>query len=196
MRAAFFERTGPAGVVTVGELPTPEPGPGQVRVRVHAAALNPVDTYLRAGLVAMPLTFPFVTGSDFAGEVDALGPGVSAYEVGDRVWGSNQGLLGRPGTFAEFVCPGADYCYPVPEGVDFGTAAACALTGITAHLGLFHRTDLKAGETLFVNGGAGGVGSMVVRMGKIVGATVVCTAGNAESVRSGALAGGGLCHQL
>ena len=182
MRAAFYERTGPAGVVRVGELPTPEPGAGQVRVRVHAAALNPVDAYLRGGLVAMPLPFPFVTGSDFAGVVDALGVGVTAFRVGDRVWGSNQGLLGRQGTFAEFVCPDAGYCYHLPTNVDYETAAACALTGITAHLGLFHRTNLVAGEALFVNGGAGGVGSMVVRMGKITGARVVCTAGSDESI--------------
>ena len=182
MRAAFFERTGPASVVRVGELPTPEPGAGQVRVRVHAAALNPVDAYLRGGLVAMPTPFPFVTGSDFAGVVDALGAGVTGFKVGDRVWGSNQGLLGRPGTFAEFVCPDEGYCYRLPETVDYETAAACALTGITAHLGLFHRTNLVAGETLFVNGGAGGVGSMVVRMAKLTGAQVICTAGGDESI--------------
>ena len=181
MRAAFFERTGPAEVVTVGELPTPEPAAGQVRVRVRAAALNPVDAYLRAGLVAMPLAFPFVTGSDFAGVIDAIGEGVTGFAVGDRVWGSNQGLLGRPGTFAEAVCPDAHYCYPLPENVEFEAAAAGALTGITAHLGLFHRTNLNPGETLFVNGGAGGVGSMVVRIAKITGAKVICTVGGHES---------------
>ena len=187
MRAAFFERTGPAEVVTVGELPTPTPAAGQVRVRVRAAALNPVDAYLRAGLVSMPLSFPFITGSDFAGDIDAIGDGVTDFAVGDRVWGSNQGLLGRPGTFAEWVCPDAHFCYPLPDSVDYETAAACALTGITAHLGLFHRTELKSGEMVFVNGGAGGVGSMVVRMSKIVGAKVICTVGsdaNAEVARS------------
>ncbi len=180
MRAAFFSRTGPADVIEVGELPTPGPAAGQVRVRVGAAALNPVDAYLRAGLVAMPMDFPFVTGSDFAGTVDAVGPGVTTFRAGDRVWGSNQGLMGRPGAFAEFVCPPVEFVYPLPDGVPFEAAAACALTGITAHLGLFHRTDLRPGETVFVNGGTGGVGSMVVQMAKAVGAKVVTTVGSAE----------------
>ena len=181
MRAAYFRQTGPADVVEVGDLPTPAPGPGQVRVRVAAAALNPVDAYVRAGLVAMPTPAPFVTGSDFAGTVDAVGPGVTEYRPGDAVWGSNQGLLGRPGTFAEFVCPAADYCYPLPAGVPAVHAAAGALTGITAYLGLFHRTNLAAGEWVFVNGGAGGVGSMVVQLARAAGARVVATAGNPTS---------------
>ncbi len=179
MRAAYYESTGSPDVVRVGDLPTPVPAPGQVRVRVHAAALNPVDAYLRAGLVTMPLPFPFVTGSDFAGTVDVVGAGVTGFAAGDRVWGSNQGLLGRPGTFAEFVCPPAEFVYPLPDGVPFEATAAAALTGISAHLGLFRRARLAAGETVFVNGGTGGVGSMVVQMARAVGARVVCTVGSA-----------------
>ena len=180
MRAAYIETTGGPEQVKVGELPTPVPAPGQALVRVAAAALNPIDMYVRAGTVAMPLPRPFVTGSDLAGTVEAVGGGASRCKPGDRVWGSNQGLLGRQGTTAEYACVDEDWLYPIPEGVGEQDAAAAALTGITAHLGLFRACALKPGETVFVNGGTGGVGSMVVQMAKASGAKVVATVGSAE----------------
>jgi NADPH2:quinone reductase len=128
----------------------------------------------------MPWLTPYISGCDLAGVVDALGPHAGRFKVGDRVWGSNQGILGRQGTSAEFVCAPADFLYPLPEGVSAETAAAAALTGITAHLGLFRAADLHAGETVFVNGGTGGVGSMVVQMAKAVGAKVITTVGSPE----------------
>ncbi|MCU0705837.1 MAG: NADPH:quinone reductase [Fimbriiglobus sp.] len=178
MKAAYYETTGGPDVIRVGELPTPEPQAGEVRVKIAAAALNPVDTYIRAGLVAMPLPKPFIPGCDLAGTVDAVGPGVTRFKVGDRVWGSNQGLLGRQGTFAEYCCAGEQWLYPLPNGVKEADAAALALVGITAHLGLFWRTNLRAGETVFVNGGTGGVGMCVVQLAKAVGAKVVTTVGS------------------
>lgn len=180
MKAAFLTATGDPSVIQYGELPTPEPGPKQVRVRVAAASVNPIDTYIRAGMVKMALPMPFVPGSDFAGTIDAVGSGVSRFKVGDRVWGSNQGLNGRQGTFAEYACVDEEWAYALPDGVSEKAAAAVALVGITAHLGLFHRAKLKAGETVFVNGGTGGVGAMVVQMAKAVGATVITTAGTPE----------------
>ena len=178
MTAAFFDATGGPEVIQFGDLPTPEPQAGEVRVRVAAAAVNPIDTYIRAGKVAMPLPKPFIPGCDLAGTVEAVGPDVKRFKVGDRVWGSNQGVLGRQGTFAEFCCTHEDYLYPLPAGVKETDAAALALVGITAHLGLFWRTNLKAGETVFVNGGTGGVGMCVVQMAKAVGANVVTTVGS------------------
>jgi NADPH2:quinone reductase len=178
MKAAFIETPGSPDTIRYGDLPTPQPGEGEVRVRVLAAALNPIDVYIRAGTVAMPLPKPFVSGCDLAGVVDALGPRVSHFKVGDRVWGSNQGLLGRQGTSAEFVCSHEDFLYPLAPRVSEQAAAAAALTGITAHLGLFRSASLKAGETVFVNGGTGGVGSMVVQMAKAVGAKVITTVGS------------------
>ncbi len=180
MNAAFLDQPGPPDVIRVGELPTPTPGPGEVRVRVRAASVNPIDTYIRSGLVAMALPKPFVPGCDLAGEVDAVGPGAARFRVGERVWGSNQGLLGRQGTFAEFACVNEQWLYPTPDGVADEQAAACALVGITAHLGLFGCARLQAGETVFVNGGTGGVGAMVVQMAKAAGAKVVTTVGSAE----------------
>jgi NADPH2:quinone reductase len=180
MKAAFLDTTGAPDVLKYGDLPTPEPKKGEVRVKVAAAALNPIDLYIRSGMVSMPLPKPFIPGCDFAGTVDAVGPSVSGIRPGERVWGSNQGLLGRQGTLAEYVCTSQEWVYPTPAGVSDQDVAAAALVGITAHLGLFGRAHLQAGETVFVNGGTGGVGSMVLQMAKVVGARVITTVGSAE----------------
>jgi NADPH2:quinone reductase len=182
MNAAFIETTGSPDVIRVGELPTPKPGQGEVLVRVGASSLNPIDLYIRAGTVAMPLPKPFIPGCDLAGTVEAVGPGARRFKAGDRVWGSNQGLLGRQGTLAEYVAANEDWLYSTPPGVSDTQAAAAALVGITAHLGLFRDCKLQPGETTFVNGGTGGVGSMVVQMTKAIGGKVVTTVGSAEKV--------------
>ena len=178
MQAAYITETGEPEVIQVGELPDPKPGAGEVLVRVQAASVNPIDTYIRGGLVPMELPMPFVIGSDLAGEVIEVGEGVSGWTAGDRVWASNQGLLGRQGTSAERVCVAADYLHAVPENVSVENAAAVALVGITAHIGMVLRAKVQAGETVLVNGGAGGVGSMVVQIGKALGARVIATAGS------------------
>jgi len=180
MRAAFISRTGPPEVITVGDLPDPVPGPRQVLVRVRACAVNPIDTYLRAGTVAMPLAFPWVVGCDLAGEVVAVGDEVDDFTPGMRVWGSNQGVLGRQGTCAELAAVDARWLYPTPAGVSDRDAAAAALVSITAHLGLVDHAALAPGETIFVNGGSGGVGSAVVQMAKVLGARVIATAGTPD----------------
>ena len=145
MRAAFIEQTGPPEVIKVGELPRPEPGPGQVLLRVHAVALNPIDLYIRSGLVAMPLSFPYVIGCDVAGTVEETGAGCTRFRQGDRVWGSNQGLLGRQGVAAEYAAVDEAWLYPTPALLPDTEAAAMALVGITAHLGLFQFGQLKKG---------------------------------------------------
>jgi NADPH:quinone reductase len=180
MKAAYYETTGGPDVIRYGELPTPAPKPGELLVRIGAASLNPIDAYIRAGAVSMPLPKPFISGCDFAGTVEAAGEGVKSYRVGDRVWGSNQGLLGRQGTFAEYCSVGEQWAYPTPNNVQDTQAAAVALVGITAHLGLFGHAHLQQGETVYVNGGTGGVGSMVVQMAKAVGAKVITTVGSAD----------------
>jgi NADPH2:quinone reductase len=182
MKAACITRTGSPDVIEVSERPDPQPGPGQVVVRVKAAAVNPIDTYIRAGTVAMPLEFPFIVGCDLAGEVVAVGVGVERFAVGDRVWGSNQGVLGRQGTFAELVAVDERWLYPTPVGVSDRDAAAAALVGITAHLGLVTHAQARPGETVFVHGGSGGVGSMVVQIAARLGCRVVATASSDEGV--------------
>lgn len=181
MLAAYIESTGAPDAIQFGEIPTPTPGPHEVRVRVSAVSVNPIDTYIRGGIVAMTLPKPFVIGCDFAGTVDAVGSAVTKFKTGQRVWGSNQGLLGRQGTFAEYCCPHEDYVYASPEGASDEDLAASSLVGITAHLGLFMAAKLKKDELLFVNGGTGGVGSLVVQMAKAVGAKVVTTVGSEEN---------------
>src|SRR5262249_26231715 len=140
------------------------------------------DTYLRNGANYWELPKPFIIGCDLAGTVEAIGPGANRFKVGDRVWGSNQGLLGRQGTVAEDAAVDEHWLYPTPPNVTDDQTAACALVGITAHLGLFRDAKLEVGESIFVNGGSGGVGSMVVQMAKIAGARVIATAGSGEKV--------------
>lgn len=180
MKAAYLDTTGTPEVIRHGELPTPTPMGNAVLVKVGAAALNPIDLYIRSGMIAMPLPKPYIPGCDLAGTVEAVGPEAKRYRKGDRVWGSNQGLLGRQGTLAEYASVEEDWLYPTPAGVTDAEAAAAALVGITAHLGLFRCANLQAGETVFVNGGTGGVGSMVVQMAKAVDAKAITTVGSAE----------------
>ncbi len=184
MKAAFIERTGPPENIQFGELPAPRVEGRQIGVRVQAVAVNPIDTYVRSGLVSMAIPLPFVIGCDFAGIVESVGPEVTHFREGDRVWGSNQGLLGRQGTFAEQIAVDEAWAYPTAPGVTDEQAAAGALVGITAHLGLCREAALQRGETIFVNGGSGGVGSTVIQLARVLGARVYCSAGTDEKVRA------------
>ena len=180
MQAAYITETGPPENITHGELPTPKPTASQCLVKIGAVAVNPIDTYVRSGLVKMSLPFPFIVGCDLSGTVEEIGTDVKRFVRGERVWGSNQGLLGRQGTFAEYAAVDESWLYATPNAVSDDQAAAIALVGITAHLGLVRDAKLKAGEILFVNGGSGGVGSTVVQMAKAIGARVITTAGSDE----------------
>ena len=188
MKAAYITQTGPPENIVFGELPEPAPSGAQVLVRVRAVAVNPIDTYVRAGLVKADLPRPFIVGCDLAGVVEGAGPQARRFRRGDRVWGSNQGLLGRQGTFAELAAVDEQWLYPIPDGVSFETAAASALVGITAHLGLVREAKLQRGETIFVNGGSGGIGSTVIQMAKALGARVIAATGSAEKAAA--------CRQL
>ena len=117
MKAAFIQQTGPPEVIQFGELPTPKPGPNQMLVRVGAVAMNPIDTYIRGGLIKANLPQPFIPGCDLAGTVEEAGVNVRRFQRGDRVWGSNQGLQGRQGTFAEFAAVDEQWLYPTPANV-------------------------------------------------------------------------------
>jgi NADPH2:quinone reductase len=189
MKAAYIETTGDPSVIRVGELPMPTVGPGQVRIRVHAASVNPIDTYVRGGAVAFELPMPFTPGCDAAGIVEQVAPDVHSVAVGDRAWCTNQGLMGRQGTFAEQIVIDHQWCFPLADQVSFVDAAASALVGVTAHLGLFREADLQGGETILVIGGSGGVGSMVVQMARHAGARVIATAGSDEKCEAVKLLG-------
>lgn len=180
MKAALIRSTGRPDVIQWADVATPAVGNGQVLVRTEAVAVNPIDTYIRAGIVKAELPNPFIVGCDIAGVVEAVGPDVDQFSAGDRVWGSNQGQFGRQGTFAEWCAIDEQWLYPTPPGVSSESAAAGSLVGITAHLGLFLHGGLKTGEVVFVNGGTGGVGSAVLQLAKAAGATVITTAGSPE----------------
>ncbi|MGC8886836.1 MAG: NADPH:quinone reductase [Verrucomicrobiia bacterium] len=188
MKAAFIRKTGPPEVIEYNDFPTPKPAKQQVLVRVKAVSVNPIDTYIRAGLVSMNIPMPYIIGCDLAGVVEEVGEGVSKFNKGDRVWGTNQGLLGRQGVFAEFAAVDEQWLYPIPDGVSDEDAAAIALVGITAHLGLVRDAKLSPGETIFVNGGSGGVGSVVIQMAKAIGARVFASAGSEQKIE--------LCRRL
>jgi NADPH2:quinone reductase len=180
MKAAYIERTGPPDVIQYGDLPQPVITGTQVLVKTGAVSVNPIDTYIRNGANYWELPKPFIIGCDLAGTVAAVGPEAKRFRPGDRVWCSNQGLMGRQGTFAEYCAVDEAWLYPTPPGVTDEDAAASALVGITAHLGLFRAARIQKGETILVNGGSGGVGSMVVQMAKAAGARVLATAGSDE----------------
>lgn len=188
VKAAFINETGAPDVIQYADLPDPQIGDKQVLVKMGAVSVNPIDTYIRGGANFWELPKPFVIGSDLAGQVVEVGGSVRQFKPGDRVWCSNQGLMGRQGTFSELCAVDAAWLYPTPQGVSDSQAAASALVAITAHLGLFREAQLKSGQTIFVRGGSGGVGSMVVQMAKAIGATVIATAGGEKKAQT--------CRQL
>lgn len=183
MKAAFIREVGAPGVIEYGDLRDPTPGPHDVLVRVGAVAVNPIDTYIRAGIVSMASKFPYIIGCDVAGTVEAVGPSVVRFQRGDRVWGSNQGLFGRQGSFSELASIDEKWLYKTPDTLTDEAAAAGALVGLTAHLGLFLHSGLRPGEVVFVNGGGGGVGSAVIQLAKAAGAKVIASAGRDETLQ-------------
>lgn len=188
MRAAYIEEFGGNEVIRIGERPRPVPGRGEVQIRVRAAAVNPRDWMVRSGTYPFRFTlpgFPIVLGGDFAGEVSALGAGVTGFSVGQRVFGM-QRAFGGFGAFAQYVVARAALLAQIPPSLDFERAAAVPLAALTAWQGLYGDARLKPGETVLVNGAAGGVGSFAVQLAVAAGARVtgVCGERNLEYVRS------------
>jgi NADPH2:quinone reductase len=174
MRAVRFHEHGGPEVLTVDEIDEPEPGYGEVVVEVEAAAVNPVDTYFREGEYPVP-HLPFVGGSDVAGTVAAVGEGVGAFTVGDRVFGTGLGN-GIPGSYAEAVAAPADFLAHLPEDVSFDDGAALALVGTTAWQALVHHAAVEPAETVLVHGASGGVGHVAIQLAETMGARVHATA--------------------
>ena len=168
MRAIQIRKTGGPEVLQLVDLPKPEPKAGEVLVKIEAAGVNFIDTYLREGRYPAPL--PFIPGQEAAGVVAALGDGVSGFAIGDRVAWS-----GTRGAYAEFACVPASGLLKVPEGISLDDAAAAILQGMTAHY-LAHDTyAIKAGDTVLIHAGAGGVGLLLTQMAKMLGARVITT---------------------
>lgn len=176
MKAAFYERVGPArDVLQVAELPQPQPGPGEVRVRVQWSGVNPSDVKSRMGLRSKEMPFPrVIPHSDGSGVIDAVGPGVPSTRMGERVWLWNAAWGRAHGTACQWVCLPQSQAVVLPEGAS-GEAGAClgipALTALHAVL----MDGGVAGKTVFVAGGAGAVGHYAVQFASLLGAARVLT---------------------
>ncbi len=172
MKAVALTETGVPARVT--ELSTPNPGAGEIRVRLAAAGVNPVDGKAASGLLG-ELQYPFVPGTDGAGTVDAVGDGVTKFAQGDPVFGRLTVAMGR-GTYAEYtLAPAAGTVARIPAGIDFVTAAALPVAGVTA-MGVLEDLNLSEGGVLLVVGATGGVGSFLTQLAARRGVEVIATA--------------------
>jgi NADPH:quinone reductase-like Zn-dependent oxidoreductase len=202
----LFRRHGGPEVLEYSDFPTPEPGAGDVLVRLRAAALNRMDVAVRAGWPGIKLTLPHINGADGAGEVAALGPGLSQLKVGDHVViNANLGcgvcefctsgrdnlcrswhLLGEtvPGTYAQYISLPERQLYRLPLEFDLESAAAAALVYQTAWHSLITRGQLRPAETVLVVGAGGGVNTACVQVAKLAGARVFVVGSSAEKLQS------------
>jgi len=204
MKALCFYEHGELDVLQYTNVPDPEPGPGQVLVRVRACTLNHLDVFVRRGWPGLKLEMPHCTGADVAGEVAALGEGVSGWEVGQRVV-VDPGVSTREDEFtrrgehslspgyvilgeqirggqAEYVAAPAANLMLIPEGWDFPQAAAPLLVSLTAWRMLIHRAKLRTGESVLIVGAGGGVNSMAIQIAKLAGATVYALTSTEEKM--------------
>ena len=189
MRAAIYERFGPAAeVLKVVEIERPEPAPGEVRVRVHVSAVNPTDWKSRnAGQGELP--FPFlVPNQDGAGEIDAVGEGVSEERVGERVWLYFAAYKRQYGTAAQWICLPQEQAVALPDSAGFDLGASLGIPALTAHRCLFADGPLD-GLTVLVAGGAGAVGHYAIELARRAGARVISTVSSDEKAALARAAG-------
>ncbi|HVZ83846.1 MAG TPA: quinone oxidoreductase [Terracidiphilus sp.] len=173
MKAIQIHETGGPEVLRLDELPIPEPGPGQVLIRVEAVGVNFIETYFRKG--TYKATLPLTLGSEGAGTVEKLGPGVTAFAEGDLV-----ASVSIMGSYAEYALVPAEKLVKVPSRVTPEQAAAAMLQGMTAHYLAYSTFELKAGDTALVHAGAGGVGLLLTQVAVRLGAKVITTVSTEE----------------
>lgn len=178
MKAAFIERQGGSEELFYGLVPDPVAGPGQVVVDIRAASINGADWKVRSGAYAKITAFPYILGRDFSGIVAEVAPGVTDFKPGDEVFGVC--AAGQEGAYAEKIAVDAAILAPKPERFSHMEMAAVALTGLTALVGIEDTLKLQAGETILIQGGAGGVGGFAVQLARHLGARVVATASAAN----------------
>lgn len=176
MAAIRIAAFGGPDVLQATRVPRPTPGPDELLVRVHAAAVNPIDATIRAGHTGdmLGVTLPYVPGFDLSGEVAALGPDVAGFQPGDAVFAMLD--LRRGGAYAEYALVKTGEAALKPARLAHAEAAALPLVALTAWQALFDTADLRAGQTVLIHAGAGGVGSIAVQLAKWKGATVIATA--------------------
>lgn len=178
MKAVYFMRYGGPEVLEYGDLPDPVPGAGEVLVDVHAASVNAADAKLRAGSYGGSPSFPCIVGRDFSGVVAALGAGVTDLAVGDAVFGVLD--VGREGTYCERIAIKASIVARKPDDLSHVQCASIALAGLTALVAVEDTLQLARGETILVQGGAGGVAGIAIQIAKHIGARVITTASAAN----------------
>jgi len=174
MKASFFRAYGGPGVLEYGELPDPAPAAGEIVIDVHAASVNAADWKMRAGQYGAAVGFPHVPGRDFSGVVAALGKGANDFKLGDAVWGVCE--VPREGAYAEKIAIRQEIVARRPAKLTHVQCAAVALAGLTALISLEETLELKSGETILVQGGAGGVAGFAIGLAKHLGARVITTA--------------------
>jgi NADPH2:quinone reductase len=178
MQGIRVSEFGSEDVLAYVSMPAPEPAEGQVRVRTRAVGVNPADTYIRTGTYAFyKPELPYTPGFDGAGEVDAVGPGVSGLVPGDRVLVSALGS--STGTYAESVVADAGAVHPLPDSLSYSQGAAVGIPCVTAWRALFQKAGVRAGETVLIHGASGGVGLPATQLAHDAGAVVIGTAGSA-----------------
>jgi len=174
MKAAFIERHGGPEVLKFGDMPDPVAGPGEVVVDIIAASVNGADWKVREGKSGQLAHFPYILGRDFSGVVAAVGDGDTDLRVGDEVFAVCD--VGQEGAYAEKIAIKAAIVGKKPDGLSHVDAAALALTGLTAICTIEDTLKLKAGETILIQGGAGGVAAFAIQLSKHLGARVITTA--------------------
>ncbi|MGE5132808.1 MAG: NADPH:quinone reductase [Gemmatimonadota bacterium] len=188
MKAALYDRTGPADVLRVEEVDRPEPGPGEVRVLVQVSAVNPTDYKARSGATPRPIDGFQIPHQDGAGVIDAVGEGVDPARVGQRVWLWLAAAGRRWGTAAEWTVVPQHQAVPLPDGASLELGASLGVPAMTAHRCLFADGPV-AGQTVLVAGGAGAVGHFAVELATRAGATVIATVSSEEKAELARQAG-------
>ena len=178
MKAAFIEKHGGPEVLKYGDVPDPVAGPGEVVVDIHAASVNAADWKARTGGYGPITDFPHVLGRDFSGVVSAVGRGVGDVRVGDKVFGVCE--VDREGAYAEKIAIEAAIVAKKADGISHIDMAALALTGLTALVSVEDTLELRPGETILIQGGAGGVAIVAIQLAKHIGARVITTASAAN----------------
>ena len=178
MKACFFRAFGGPEVLQYGDLPDPAPAAGEVVVDIHAASINAADWKMRAGQYSAAVDFPHVPGRDFSGVVAALGEGAKDFRIGDAVFGVCE--VPREGAYAEKIAIRQAILARKPEKLSHVQCASIALAGLTALISIEDTLKLKAGETILIHGGAGGVGGFAIALAKHLGARVLTTASAAN----------------
>ncbi len=178
MKAIRAHSFGGPEVLQLDEVDDPKPGAGEVVIDVKACGVNPADTYMRGGAYAIVPSLPYTPGGDAAGIISAVGDGVTTYKVGDRVFAGTALGFDMQGCYAEKVLRSADNVLALPEKVGFAEGAALGIPYATAHYGLFARGASKAGETVFIHGASGAVGTAAIQLAKRAGMTVIGSGGS------------------